>query len=918
MQKVVVPNIQKQILISCFFVMYFTEAERKSMVDQLKEIQSDMNSLYQQNQETQKQVQEQTQNLRDVEDKKEEAERRCEQLKEEKARLELELGTLRPKVGDLSDKNVRILQEVETLKRSNEALTKDNDNKNNDVLNLRKSFTKLNEDLKKAVVSKESLEQNAQSILQKLDHKADAVQKEKAKLEKAVEEKDAEIAALLESNTALDREAASLKERVILLQQQEISQEQLQGLMDRCAQLSYEKGELESQVEQYREKSEEVESLKLENEILENEKTETSEKLVALERQVKVIRENCEQLKHQLLAERRSTEQKEEDFQLALRARDEAARQMEELRDALRKLQQEAEKQGLDYQMDLENAKKDGTMLASSLEKVVNSHSQLQATVEELKRELGRKDGAVAKLEEELKSKSESETQLKGSLAKARADFTNLDYRRESEVDTIKRELHVMMEDNKKLAASLQLMINANDELRASADCSHREIQNLQSQLEQSILENQEEKANYEASRENHASKWEKEKEKLKRKHDREVSEVKAENSKLAARCVELRKTGDAHVEEIEKLKCNLQVQKDKLSSQRSQIKALSELKEKHEAAVAKVSALEVDLEKKEKNRKTMEKSVKMQEERANAAQEEASRLREDMSDVFDRQREKTDAAVAAARAEVAEEKEKYLALKAKYKSVRKSERELRELNDETAAKLQSAHDESLQISTHLKEAGEWFRTRFDELQRELLDAQRFKDTVVKERKGDKRAVQQEKKKMDEVMGTASAMLAASRVAVARLTDEAETNQQVARQQLLDLQAKMKRESERAKAMEDKYRSLKETSSRHVESLAKELAAVKGEGPVEDMVHEFETILSTGRRGDHRHSASSRAPSRDRRRSSFVASTPNDRRAASSSGAKRKSLAMMAPTSPSTPSDTAASSNDDEDSNDFL
>ena len=139
-------------------------------------------------------------------------------------------------------------QEVETLKRSNEALSKDNDNKNNDVVNLRKSFTKLNEDLKKAVVSKESLEQNAQSILQKLDQKADAVAREKAQLEKIAEEKQAEVVALTESNSALERESASLKERVILLQQQEVSQEQLQGLMDRCAQLSYEKGELESQV----------------------------------------------------------------------------------------------------------------------------------------------------------------------------------------------------------------------------------------------------------------------------------------------------------------------------------------------------------------------------------------------------------------------------------------------------------------------------------------------------------------------------------------------------------------------------------------------------------------------------------------------------------------------------------------------
>ena len=220
------------------------------MVDQLKDIQMDMNTLYQQNQDAQAQTQDQTRLLREMEDEKRAAEQDLERLKEEKSKLSLELETLRPKVGDLSDKNVRMLQEVESLKRSNEVLSKDNENKNNDVLNLRKSFTKLNEDLKKAVVSKESLEHNAQSILQKLDHKADAVQKEKESLARAVEEKNAEVAALMESNTALDRELASLRERIVLLQQQEISQEQLQGLMDRCAQLSYEKGELESQVEQ--------------------------------------------------------------------------------------------------------------------------------------------------------------------------------------------------------------------------------------------------------------------------------------------------------------------------------------------------------------------------------------------------------------------------------------------------------------------------------------------------------------------------------------------------------------------------------------------------------------------------------------------------------------------------------------------
>ena len=80
------------------------------MVDQLKEIQTDMNSLYQQNQETQSQVGEQTQKMRDLEDGKNEAEKKCERLKEEKTRLEIELDTLRPKVGDLSDKNVRMLQ----------------------------------------------------------------------------------------------------------------------------------------------------------------------------------------------------------------------------------------------------------------------------------------------------------------------------------------------------------------------------------------------------------------------------------------------------------------------------------------------------------------------------------------------------------------------------------------------------------------------------------------------------------------------------------------------------------------------------------------------------------------------------------------------------------------------------------------
>merc|ERR1712087_651083 len=174
-------------------------------------------------------------------------------------------------------------------------------------------------------------------------------------------------------------------------------------------------------------------------------------------------------------------------------------------------------------------------------------------------------------------------------------------------------ELHVMLEDNKKLAASLQLMINANDELRASADYSQREIQSLQTQLEQSIRDNEEDKNNNQTSYESNLTKLEKEKDsivhKMKRRHEKELNEVKAENSKLASRCVELRKTVDSHVEEIEKLKCNVQVQKDKLGSQRSQIKALNEVKEKYDSAMERISDLERDLEKKEKSRKSLEKS---------------------------------------------------------------------------------------------------------------------------------------------------------------------------------------------------------------------------------------------------------------------------------------------------------------------
>ena len=86
------------------------------MVDQLKDIQSDMNSLYQQNQEAQTQVREQSEKLRETEERKAEAEERkaeaegvAARLKEEKVRLSMELDTLRPKVGDCNDNNGRLL-----------------------------------------------------------------------------------------------------------------------------------------------------------------------------------------------------------------------------------------------------------------------------------------------------------------------------------------------------------------------------------------------------------------------------------------------------------------------------------------------------------------------------------------------------------------------------------------------------------------------------------------------------------------------------------------------------------------------------------------------------------------------------------------------------------------------------------------
>uniref|UniRef100_S4RD96 Uncharacterized protein n=1 Tax=Petromyzon marinus TaxID=7757 RepID=S4RD96_PETMA len=332
---------------------------------------------------------------------------------------------------------------------------------------------------------------------------------------------------------AVEEEAGRLAGKLAASEQRQVTPsgerqvEQLLGEMTESKnRLAYEKGQLQTRVEQ----------LEAELRRLSAERADSG----------RLSRLNTAlQARHAELES--SLETKEEEFALAVRSRDDALQ--EKLRTmGLYEGTQERERQKVtQLSRQLEESRAERERLATALQGVTAAHGELQAALQEAQTQLGRRDGHVAGLLQQRTQSQHALQQLTTELETLQSKLATVETQNVSQMDPARKALESSRADNTRLARALERALAEEAELRerlaratAAADAANGRAEQLAATREREAEEARAE-AEVQAGRLTALrAQFQSERDAAKVAEHRETSQLRRARDSAAARCSEL------------------------------------------------------------------------------------------------------------------------------------------------------------------------------------------------------------------------------------------------------------------------------------------------------------------------------------------------------------------------------------------
>jgi len=154
-----------------------------------------------------------------------------------------------------------------------------------------------------------------------------------------------------------------------------------------------------------------------------------------------------------------------------------------------------------------------------------------------------------------------------------------------------------------------------------------------------------------------------------------------------------------------------------------------------------------------------------------------------------------------------------------RYKKLQAREKDLESSRKDTERKLAEANFETQQVSESLREAQEWFKTKFGNLQAELVRSRKIQDALEKQNKESYKKREEEKRKVDEATEKAKELMRASRMTISKLASDVVENHWETKGMKHALQT----ERDYNLMTSQKLERLKESTARQMEGLAHEL-----------------------------------------------------------------------------------------------
>lgn len=477
---------------------------------------------------------------------------------------------------------------------------------------------------------------------------------------------------------------------------------------------------------------------------------------------------------------------------------------------------------------DTEQLRAKNSSLQSRYDLAQKEISDLKINVQRMENQLRTSQGSMETRERDytfaITTRDEVLREKSGLMEKLK----EVEEREKKKVSSLQKNLDDAKAVNKEIAATLEAVMSSHSQLQSvveglQVDLGKKDSQmaHLKSEKNKEQEEWKREMRKFEERMEALRGDLKKERDKSQRKNLKDIGEIKKQNDNLQTRNMELVKANTDLRHKQSDSDNLIQNLKDKVSEQKKRIEYLNRSKKDLEENSERMKMMREEIEELEKLRDEYIHRNAEQGEMINSFMIQIGSLQDELKQLAQAQLRTND---LVKQRDKALEKEKMLKdeLKKKYKDSRRHQEEVEKMRRETEDRLRRAQNESIEVSGHLQDAHEWFKSKFDKLQQEILDSRKTQNVLESENQEHKRQLESERWRAHAAAEKARDMIKTSRQTINQLANYAEIADTDTKHQLLKLQAELEQERDHAKYLEMKHQKYKEASARQLEQLLTE------------------------------------------------------------------------------------------------
>ncbi|XP_025065731.1 coiled-coil domain-containing protein 150 isoform X3 [Alligator sinensis] len=632
-----------------------------------------------------------------------------EKLQKEKERtiqLEQECTQLK---AELESKNCIISQLTEEAKNAQVSFSREN----KENMQLHSEITVLRETAEKVQTLNDQLNQQCSELSATLR----SVSMENVKL---VSDHQAmlklEMGAMRSTLQTLEEENMRLMGRLAALEHQQHAQQHVEQILaeltDSKNKLAYDKGKLQTKVQELEKELQSLADAHLENSQLRKLNTALETKYT----QAQTVFEH-----------------KEDDFALAVKSRDEALRECQKIKGQMEAMEERERHKVANLQHQLNEAKEANDKVTTILENVLVSHSKMQAALEKVQTELGCKDSEITSLRKDRTQSQQKIQRLEAELEQCQAKLVFIETQHNNQVGPLRKALEVARVDNKKLALSLEQTLQTNSTLQSKLTQTQGELDGKEIEHQKLIICRQQliEEAKtgeklYSERLESLRKQFQTEREATKKAAHRESIELKKALVEASSKSAEVSRMNKELRQKVTELEKSLDNYREKLKSQKAQIRHLLASKANNAQNTERIKEIESELRQMEVIKQQYQKKNYEQSQSIQKFMTELTGLQSEMQMLANNQYE-VETQNRQLETQLELERKLRQQLEDQCQSLEETVKHLKKCKEETEKKLKEASVESEQITANLEEAHRWFKFKFDRLQLEPVKNHQLK-----------------------------------------------------------------------------------------------------------------------------------------------------------------------------------------------